>query len=837
MSETVEVLQAPASQPGRLLLEVLLAAEASLDEGELVAAVGDGAGEAADEMQRRGMVARESGRLRLAMPARDYRLATSGIASERAWAVLGRVAERTQAGWPLDPDVLLLRCRILTRSAKVAEALELLAHFRGARHAVALARLAAIVRTMAAADPSCARRSFLLLAREQLRRGEVERACLTIDEAEAAPGTGGCADELRVLRAEAHARGAHPGIAAEVFRSSTLPSGMDSSAGQLLLAELTIQRGNLAGARRALRSLAQGVVGRPQLLTRWWIDLALTYVCESRFELARGALRRARRACGPRPGPLEPSLKALEVLVRIHLDQLDAAAAMLAAGGRVDAPHDDPTASLLRAALSGRQGDMQGCLSVGLEGAALLAQRGDRFLLTVLQRYLGHAAMGLGLLDRAEQLFRSVVGVEQESDLGVLSSHCERDFALLAEARGDLQEARHRAQRALSSSPRDPYARIEAWVLAGAEAPCTDGMPAAVAAYAQLRRAEHCVRRGELDEASCASRVAAQWYREAGAHYEFARALAVQAEALVRLGRAEDAASALELCEQTARNHGLQPLIVTCSLLRASIADRCGDLDAYAQALASASRHAAAHVPGSGEGAACHRLGISDRYSPAGPAPFAQLVARLGLARPATWVVTCGDRTWLTEKRGRQEAELELDAELLAVRAGRQRWDLSGQPLLFRLLDALVCAGAEGVSVETLYERIWGGQYHPLRHRNTVYGAITRLRRGLDPLVPDRPWLVQDEGRYCLRSVSVAVIVAAGSCDAPRARCSRMALLDETNLPGPAEYAHRFGMSLGHARWELALIKADTAPCSCPAIPAHCLLRKRPSASWNGDGG
>ena len=54
------------------------------------------------------------------------------------------------------------------------------------------------------------------------------------------------------------------------------------------------------------------------------------------------------------------------------------------------------------------------------------------------------------------------------------------------------------------------------------------------------------------------------------------------------------------------------------------------------------------------------------------------------------------------------------------------------------LLAALVEGAGAVASAEQLFLAVWGGrEYHPLRHRNTVYVAVKRLRQTLKTLVDD----------------------------------------------------------------------------------------------------
>src|SRR5207302_737176 len=69
------------------------------------------------------------------------------------------------------------------------------------------------------------------------------------------------------------------------------------------------------------------------------------------------------------------------------------------------------------------------------------------------------------------------------------------------------------------------------------------------------------------------------------------------------------------------------------------------------------------------------------------------------------------------------------------------------------------CARADGVTLEMLYRNVWGGrEYHPLRHRNAVYVALTRLRESVASVLARDAFVEISDGRYRISpSVRVAV--------------------------------------------------------------------------------
>jgi DNA-binding winged helix-turn-helix (wHTH) protein len=82
--------------------------------------------------------------------------------------------------------------------------------------------------------------------------------------------------------------------------------------------------------------------------------------------------------------------------------------------------------------------------------------------------------------------------------------------------------------------------------------------------------------------------------------------------------------------------------------------------------------------------------------------------------------------------------DLVVDLRRTVIRAPGREDQVVRRPLLCALLAHL--APNDGVySAERLFYEVWGGRdYHPLRHRNTIYVAITRLRRALQELLPGR---------------------------------------------------------------------------------------------------
>jgi DNA-binding response OmpR family regulator len=129
---------------------------------------------------------------------------------------------------------------------------------------------------------------------------------------------------------------------------------------------------------------------------------------------------------------------------------------------------------------------------------------------------------------------------------------------------------------------------------------------------------------------------------------------------------------------------------------------------------------------------------------------FAARVERLGLLSVADVVWRVGARTYL---RRRDDAAPEpvactVDLDDRRVRAsGGKELELPEQRLA--LLSALAESGTGGASLEEIFARVWGGSFHPLRHRNAVYVALARLKESLRPFSRDVR-ITHDGDRYRL---------------------------------------------------------------------------------------
>lgn len=104
--------------------------------------------------------------------------------------------------------------------------------------------------------------------------------------------------------------------------------------------------------------------------------------------------------------------------------------------------------------------------------------------------------------------------------------------------------------------------------------------------------------------------------------------------------------------------------------------------------------------------------------------------------------------------------ELVVDLTRGAICGARGAHHLKNRPVMCRLLAELVARQGEPLSAAYLYARVWGGaEYHPLRHRSTVYVAVTRLRKALTTFFPDRELIETVPGGWRLTEAIDACVV------------------------------------------------------------------------------
>lgn len=660
--------------------------------------------------------------------------------------ILTKRGERLMETAPGDPQALVLACRALAHSGEPRRSLELLQLHSHARSAVGATSLALLFREIGAADPALLAECQVALAREQLRRRDFEAARHTLEPVPAGLHSSPVACRIRVLRAEAllHCGDAN-GAALEIEYATRHATGAGRVQVVTALADLNICRGDLASARLALRRLGPVARKFPRVEALRAVSLGLSYLFEDRPHRALAWIRRARLAQRLCKDPaVDPLVLVVEVGALIALDRIDLATAVARQkevadieGGLEAANLPDSLASIFQLGVLYRRGLFAEALLLQLAVSDFLERRSDRVFLAFTAHVLARCAMGCGLLARAEQLVRIASGLADDPGFAVLRPMCELDFALLCELRGERAMAREHVERALGGPVQSPLARLERWALSSAEgSPPRPGYESGDA-YADLRAAERALERGKIDEAETAAGRAEAWYRRVGAAYEVARAQLARAEALARASRLQEARAVLDSCLAAADRNGYAMVAIAARLVEAFVADRTGDFPAYFAAIRAAIERATPELIDRSLLVAALRVGLGYAGASFGAQPWRDRVERLGLARSGRIVYQRDERLWLLADRELPEdgADLVVALDRGEVLSGSSALKLPPQRL--NLLAALARASRSGLTLEDLYTSVWAGtQYHPLRHRNTIYVGLNRLRESLAGVLP-----------------------------------------------------------------------------------------------------
>jgi DNA-binding response OmpR family regulator len=237
-------------------------------------------------------------------------------------------------------------------------------------------------------------------------------------------------------------------------------------------------------------------------------------------------------------------------------------------------------------------------------------------------------------------------------------------------------------------------------------------------------RAEVELSGGDANAVISNARIALTMHHAHGTRYHEARAgILLAAGHVVAGGRGNQviAAQALDTATTLAEIGGYDYLTARSALVRAAIANHDGD---RARADALLRREVTRRYTKGGGLVIVLKSALQHRAEAnLMPGPTAYLRA-LGLLPETIDIVLVVERS----------------AGRISTTTGRS---VAGRNLLCELLARLIESSGRPVTAEDLYRSVWGAEYHPLRHRNTLYSAISRLRRVLSQLVPDQGELVE----------------------------------------------------------------------------------------------
>jgi hypothetical protein len=595
-----------------------------------------------------------------------------------------------------------------------------------------------------------------LAARTHARRGQVA----------AAVALGGPADPVE--RAELCFRAGEELAARELLEPLVLPDGdADLRArAAAALAEIELARGS-ADRARALIDAAFGPGLGDQARARLHLALALLEAHAGREPSARAALSRATE-----PSRADPALAARIEAARARcllaegrtreaeaaIEQAERAAIDADAGGAAD--EAAAVGALVRAArgdlagasellielAAGRRarGDEVGALVADIEAAGVLERRGELLAAAELSGAAAVTAQRLGLAApraRAEvlgaavdvaasraseararlgRLWRGAGGGSAELSYGAATTAAahalERRVAAMmgeGEAAGDEEGDDLRQMLWLAAARGDSRTALKlarSCVAAAERTGNAADMADALAWRARLELAS-----GDRPAAEVAAARAAREAAHAGATWARCQALLVLAALAREGGEVVSASSYARDAVEVASSAGLP--------VERLVAER-----------------ALAAIAGGGEtrpGARGSEVaGVGASLAEAARDAATRMLADLGLTavRPYRVISADGQESRVADaspdRLRMAERDLVVDGvREVIVRSGRPVADLRRRSLLKRLLFLFAAQPGAIFSKEDIVQRVWGVEYHPLRHDAALFTNIMRIRR------------------------------------------------------------------------------------------------------------
>lgn len=591
----------------------------------------------------------------------------------------------------------------------------------------------------------------LQLARTMVRRGMIAAAQDVLTRVTADPAARGSVRYLTLAGTIASQRGDLR--TAEVCLQGAHDAASPDTAGgaerlrvALHLADVLALRGETLRARAILaevRPICDALGTRTVL--RWGWSMGLSWLLDEEFTEVIATVAPLRDlAMAHGMADLAVQLTMLEVLS--HAELHDAAQAR-ALTDRIVAPAARagalraPIASFYMGTAAWAEGDLAVAEPALREAWSFLCSHNHEVLGLIAGHYLARAQLMRGDVVSAVELLARSTRRAIEIGLDGIRAYGEVHHAYALAVAGELGTASAVAGQALARTAapgRGPQANIRmvahqvmalgsahAGALAEARAHVDHALShagdlAGPRCDTLLVSAEVELCGGDPAVAVQAARGARTYYATSGRRFSEARACVALAGGHAALGGPGDLAMAEEsLARGTtlAERHGYEELRLRGVLVKAAVLVRLGQRADADPLLASALTHDPRR-PAWLELLLASALGSRrDRELPAGLAAQLALLGLSSAPAPAPEVV------------------VDVTGATIATRDAV----VKGRPIACALLACLADAQGQVVPAEALYREAWGAsEYHPLRHRNTLYVAINRLRGVLATLCPDR---------------------------------------------------------------------------------------------------
>ncbi len=799
LDDTVRAL----SDDARRLLLVLASSRGRLSAGDAQTLGGPAGADVLRELTRQLLVDTSRGTAMVHDLVRDasFRGASrrDRAAAHRQLAELhlSHAGDGTRSAGPADAAWLVEAIHHLIAAGDVDEAWD-----RCGRHyrAIASAGLDHLMlddlRTLANAVDDARDAVGLMQVRILVRRSLIAQAADVLGRL--SPSSRGSLRALRLSGEVAQRRG-RLSEAEAIYRQARALAGSPVEQFQVALEEADVSalRGHGEQARAVLdQALRDHTEISARERARWGWSVALSYLIEERFADSALAVDDALAAIhGAGLEDLEVILVMLAVLARAECDDLAGAEMLLekveraAAGGALR----EHVGSLYAGVVGQAAGDLATALRQLERAYAYLTDHGDQVMASIAGYYLARVFAALGDIPAAIDMAGRMSRMAQAAELDTLAAHGRATQAEALLIAGRPTEARAQAEAALAG----PWVGPQCWRIANStlsrlavldgdlgqarryldaaergasgrsEASSTEAGLEATARRAaiDLERAGMELHGGDTRVALSAAGRALEHYRRGGRLGMYARALVARAAALVA---ASDDAGLIEADALTAEADGVATATghvrvrARCALLRAAIRVRRGDAGGGRGELLAAV-HAGVAALDHGEGRSV-RAALGEVAMTPGQRG---LLAALGLAPGARHKVSTRGGVQIVDDASLETARAAHFLVVEPVRAvitcnagGTTRVD-RGRPLACELLAAMVDADGAVISAEQLFVGVWGGrEYHPLRHRNTVYVAVKRLRQTLKALLKDEREVIETAagGWRIADGVDVAVV-------------------------------------------------------------------------------
>lgn len=579
------------------------------------------------------------------------------------------------------------------------------------------------------------------------------------------------------------------GRAAELFQEATAAatSAAQTCKSTLRLAQLRAMQGDLADTRALLAEVQKHVVEltpttAAQVTGSSAGILALGYLAQDQTTLAAShAATETARLNSSSPTPFIVSLNMIELWARCLEDEPKAARALLDQLqfhiATASTRHQN-FAVLFQGVVQFTEGDLPAAHSSLSSAYSLFASEQDQIYVALTGYYLGAVLLALSDLSAARQYLARTSQLATQLQLFILAEHTDVLRARVALESMRFAEAQQLAEPLAQPPTRSPRARLQAcyvlWRLCALQQDWSAGKtqlgnaPSLLAqlggqASAQEHKLEHTELKwwsGDADDLRSTVAELVHYYENCGRLFQRTRAQLLQVAVLLTTTSAEASNSPaqllqaellLEKIESTAARYSYGDLLLRATLLGAAIARQRGDeRRAQAQLLRASSASLAEedHLELQLLRAAAH----STRATPIG---LQSLLERLQLCRSHQLELRDRSGPRLINEADLAQLlprfELYVDLNRSTITAPSCSTAISGRPLMCTLLSRLLVSANKVVDAETLFRDVWcSTEYHALRHRNTVYVAITRLRRLLRELLPTREVLETAESGWRL---------------------------------------------------------------------------------------